>query len=210
MRQVFLLPLMSLLAACTPAPAPDAAPAPVEEATVAAGPVPADPVAALAADAADPASADPSAEAPVATATFAEAAPAASAAGTARLSGRITYPSEELPVMRVCAVDSTDPGSAVCVRTAAAQDAYSLDVPAGSWWLLAWPQDTGTEGDPGLYSAASVCLARGAAGCDDHALALVDVRAGEVREGLDINDWYYDRSEFPPPMPPQDPDDGSQ
>ena len=180
MRQGLLL---LLLAGCTPAPAPDAAPAPVEEAVAPAGPVAADPVAASPTD-----------------------TPAATM--TARLAGRITYPSEELPVMRVCAVDSTDPGSAVCTRTTAGQDTYTLDVPAGAWWLLAWPQDTGTEGDPGLLSEASACLVRGEAGCDDHALALLTVQPGDAREGLDINDWYYDRGEFPPPMPPQDPDDG--
>ena len=129
---------------------------------------------------------------------------------TARLTGRVTYPSEELPAMRVCAVDSTDPGSAVCVRTAAGQDRFVLDVPAGAWWLLAWPQETGTEGDPGLLSAAGGCLARAEFGCDDHSLALLTVQAGDMRDGLDINDWYYDRTDFPPPMPPQDLHDGSQ
>ncbi len=196
MRQWLLL---LMLAGCTPAPAPDAAPAPVEEAAAPAGPLAADPVAATV---------------PVETPTAAMAgetqaeAAAEAAPLTSRLAGRITYPSEELPVMRVCAVDSADPGSAVCLRTAAGQETYALDVPAGAWWLLAWPQDTGTEGDPGLLSAASACLARGEAGCDDHALALVSVQAGDVRDGLDINDWYYDRSAFPPPMPPHDPDSG--
>ena len=183
MRQGLLWVL--LLAACTPAPVP----APLAEA---AAPVEAAP-----------------APVPDAAVAAADAAPA-SAPTTARISGRLTYPSEELPVMRVCAVDSTEPGSAVCVRTLAHQDAYRLDVPAGAWWLLAWPQDTGTEGDPGLLSAASACLTSGATGCDDHALQLVQVQAGDVRDGLDINDWYYDRGEFPPPKPPRDPDDGSE
>lgn len=123
----------------------------------------------------------------------------------ARLTGRITYPSEELPVMRVCAVDSTDPGHAVCFRTAPGQATYMLDVPAGTWWLLAWPQGTGTAGDPGLLSGASACLASGGTACGDHAPLRVTVAAGDVRDGLDINDWYYDRRAFPPPMPPREP-----
>lgn len=122
----------------------------------------------------------------------------------AQITGRVTYPSEELPAMRVCAVDSTDPGRAVCVVTAPQQEAFSLDVPAGDWWLLAWPRDTGTTGDPGLLSAASACLARAETGCDDHALLALSLAPGERREGIDINDWYYDPATFPPPMPPLD------
>ncbi|MBW8367259.1 MAG: hypothetical protein K0M70_05300 [Arenimonas sp.] len=185
MRQAWLIVL--LLAGCSPAPAPAPAPevAPVPEAA-------------------------PEEDAAVAAGLVAPTPAEVSGPLPARLTGRITYPSEELPVMRVCAVDSTDPGTAVCFRTVAGQATYLLDVPAGAWWLLAWPQDTGTEGDPGLLSAASACLASGATGCDDHALQLVQVQAGDVRDGLDINDWYYDRGEFPPPMPPRDPDDGSQ
>ena len=177
MRQGLLLVL--LLAGCSPAPSPAPAPA--------AKPAPA-----------------PMQDAAEAAGLVAPTPAEVTGPRPARLTGRITYPSEELPVMRACAVDSTDPGTAVCFRTVAGQATYSLDVPAGSWWLLAWPQDTGTAGDPGLLSAASACLASGATGCDDHAPLLVTVASGEVRDGLDINDWYYDPQVFPPPMPPQD------
>ena len=74
---------------------------------------------------------------------------------------------------------------------------------ARAWWLLAWPRDTGAAGDPGLLSAASDCLGSGGVGCDDHALREVVVADGEVREGLDINDWYYDPQAMPPPMEPR-------
>lgn len=174
--------LMLLLAGCSPAPEP---PQPPEASGRAADQAPA-PDAAEAAGLVVPTPA------------------AVSGPQPARLTGRITYPSEELPVMRVCALDSADPGRAVCFRTAPGQATYLLDVPAGDWWLVAWPQDTGTAGDPGLLSAASACLAGGGTGCDDHALLAVTVAAGEARDGLDINDWYYDPSAFPPPMPPLD------
>lgn len=177
MRQGLLIVL--LLAGCSPAPAP----APVPEAKPA-----------------------PAQDAAEAAGLVAPTPVEVTGPLPARLTGRITYPSEELPVMRVCAVDSTDPGTAVCFRTAPGQATYLLDVPAGAWWLLAWPQGTGTAGDPGLLSAASACLASGASGCDDHAPLLVTVAAGDVRDGLDINDWYYDPQAFPPPMPPLDAD----
>jgi len=121
----------------------------------------------------------------------------------ARLAGRVAYPSEYLPPMRVCAVAADDPGSAHCTRTSENEPHYGVSVPAGDWWLLAWPQDTGTAGDPGLLSQASECIGTGGLGCDDHALLVVTVAAGEHRDGLDINDWYYDPRESPPPMEPQ-------
>jgi hypothetical protein len=165
-----------LLAACTPA-APPAA-----EATVA-------PVASTPAQA-------PEASVP--------SPPPGPYPAVARVTGRVTYPSEELPAMRVCALDSTDPGRALCVFTAPQQADFSLEVPAGDWWLLAWPHDTGTAGDPGLLSAASACLARAETGCDDHALLALTLAPGELREGIEINDWYYDPATFPPPMAPRD------
>ncbi len=124
-------------------------------------------------------------------------------AGAARLAGRVAYPSEELPALRVCAIAPMDPGTGYCTDTAVNQPHYAIEVPPGAWWLLAWPRDTGAAGEPGLLSAASDCLGSGGTGCDDHALREVAVAAGEVREGLDINDWYYDPQATPPPMEPR-------
>lgn len=128
--------------------------------------------------------------------------PVARPAGWGLLSGQATYPSEYLPPMRVCAVDAADPGRGYCV--AMAQEAqFQLAVPPGRWWLLAWPQDTGTDTGPGRHSAASDCLAAAQTGCDDHALRAVEVAAGEHRGGLWINDWYADPHADPPPMEPR-------
>jgi hypothetical protein len=133
-----------------------------------------------------------------------EATQAGAADAPATLRGRVMYPSEELPAMRVCGLAVADPGTAHCIGTEVNQMHFELVLPAGEWWLLAWPLDTGTAGDPGLLSAASACLAAGDTGCDDHALLPVRLAAGELRDGLDINDWYYDPAAFPPPMAPAD------
>jgi hypothetical protein len=122
----------------------------------------------------------------------------------ASLGGRVAYPSEESPAMRVCAIDSTDPGTAVCVQTEANSPHWGLVVPAGSWWLVAWPLDTGTEGNPGLLTEASECLGTGGVDCEGHAPKALVVVDGDRLDGLDINDWFYDPREFPPPMPPKD------
>lgn len=132
-----------------------------------------------------------------------QAATARGEASLARLAGRVAYPSEYLPPMRVCALARHDPGTAHCLRTAENEPHFGISVPAGEWLLLAWPQDTGTDGDPGLLSRASECLGTGGLDCDDHALLVVEVAAGEHRGGLDINDWYYDPQVYPPPAPPR-------
>lgn len=131
--------------------------------------------------------------------------PASAAADTtplARLRGQVSYPSEYVPAMRVCAIAADDPGTGHCGETAQNAPDFDLAVPAGDWWLVAWPLDE-AAGDPGVLSNASDCIARADIGCDDHALAAITVTAGETREGLAINDWYYDPREFPPPMQPR-------
>jgi hypothetical protein len=121
----------------------------------------------------------------------------------AHLRGRVSYPSEELPAMRVCALATEDMGLGYCTRTEVNAPHYGLKVPPGTWILLAWPQDTGTEGAPGLLSQASECLATAGLDCDDHDFFELTVDAGEVREGLDINDWYYPPEAPPLPMEPR-------
>lgn len=143
----------------------------------------------------------PSGEDPAAAAT--RTLPGALPPGAARLRGRVAYPSEYLPPMRVCAVATEDPGLGFCTETAENTPHFDLVLPSGTWWLLAWPQGTGTAGEPGLLSQASACLGSGGAGCDDHGLLELTVAPGEVREGLDINDWYYDPTTEPPPMAPR-------
>lgn len=132
----------------------------------------------------------------------ASAAAAADTTPLARLRGQVSYPSEYVPAMRVCAIAADDPGTGHCGETAQNAPDFDLAVPAGDWWLLAWPLDE-AAGDPGVLSNASDCIARADIGCDDHALAAITVTAGETREGLAINDWYYDPREFPPPMQPR-------
>lgn len=202
MRHLWML---LLLTACTPAPAPES-----DSATAGPEAQPGETVAAATTPEAQPSESVAAAATPEAATAPAIAseqavppgAPANQAPDTATFRGRVSYPSEELPAMRVCALDRSDPGRAICTRTAVNQPHYELAVPAGTWWLLAWPQDSGTAGDPGLLSDASECLQTGGVDCQDHALHDIEVAAGDVREGLDINDWYYDPQETPPPMAP--------
>lgn len=179
------------LAGCAPSapPADDAAAAAdTSEISLAAPP----------ADVAPPAEASSS---PPGAATAPDAT--APASPHAVLRGRVSYPSEELPAMRVCALATEDIGLGYCAETAVNAPHYELRVPPGTWVLLAWPQDTGTEGAPGLLSMASECLATSGLDCDDHDFLELTLDAGETREGLDINDWYYPPEAPPLPMEPR-------
>lgn len=194
MRQLMFAGLSVLLAACTPAAAPPASTGPE---TVEAPPGPAaetGPDQALPADVASVPPPPPGIDDPGEDTT---ASPAA------RLRGRVSYPGEDLPAMRVCAIATEDPGWGFCTMTAVNSPHYEVVLPGGTWWLLAWPQDSGTAGEPGLLSLASECLATGGTECNDHTLLEVTLDSGEVREGLDINDWYYEPETQPPPMEPR-------
>ena len=160
----------------------------------------------LAAPPAQPAPSDSAGAAAAASNEAPGAAPpdaAGPATAHAILRGRVSYPSEELPAMRVCALATEDVGLGYCAQTAVNAPHYELRVPPGTWILLAWPQDTGTEGAPGLLSMASECLATSGLNCDDHDFFELTLDAGETREGLDINDWYYPPEAPPLPMEPR-------
>lgn len=113
-------------------------------------------------------------------------------AGWARLAGNVTYPSEELPAMRVCAVDAGDIGRGYCTTLPRQSTDWALAVPPGNWLLWAWPLATGADERPGRHSQASSCLAETGEGCNAHAMRPIEVAAGEARTGLMINDWYAD------------------
>jgi hypothetical protein len=190
----FLVCACLLAAACAPAeetPATDAATAPAAASSA--------PVDTAAPEVAPSATAPP--DVPAASPTGAD--DTAVATPHALLRGRVSYPSEELPAMRVCALATEDVGLGYCAETAVNAPHYELRVPPGTWILLAWPQDTGTEGAPGLLSMASECLATSGLNCDDHDFFELTVDAGETREGLDINDWYYPPEAPPLPMEPR-------
>jgi hypothetical protein len=123
------------------------------------------------------------------------------------LTGKLSYPSEFIPPSRVVAFSLTD-GNAYFVDTAMNQSEYSLDLPAGSYYVVSYPH----EGSPGTTSQAdSYSLGGGpfaggytqmvpcglAVGCDDHTLLPVTVTAGQTITA-DPADWYAPEGTFPP------------
>ncbi|MDO5505758.1 MAG: hypothetical protein Q4F49_05630 [Pseudoxanthomonas suwonensis] len=121
--------------------------------------------------------------------------------GAGPLAGSVTYPSEYIPAMRICAVAVGDYGTGYCIDKPRDAADWRLPVPPGRWWLWAWPEDG--SGVPGRHSQASDCIADGRHGCDDHAMRVLEVGAGETRGGVQINDWYADPEDGINPEPPR-------
>ena len=125
----------------------------------------------------------------------------------ATVKGKLSYPSEFLPPMRVVAFSLTDK-KAYFIDTAKGQGQFSLNLPAGIYYLVSYPFE-GTAGNTG--QADSYMLGGGpfaggytqmvpcglTAGCDDHTLLPITVAEGQTVPA-DPGDWYAPEGTFPP------------
>lgn len=119
------------------------------------------------------------------------------AAGTGRITGSLSYPSEYLPPMRVCAFELAE-ATPYCVRTGKDQAQYRLDgVPPGDYLVLAFPQEA--DALPGGYTG---CVRNLDADCRNHDLQPIIVAAGQTTPDIDPADYYADAADWPQePMP---------
>lgn len=114
----------------------------------------------------------------------------------ATLGGRLAYPSEELPAMRVVAREAA--GATFTVLTQPRQQRYRLEVPAGNYVVFAIPLGMDpTPGQPplrGAHTAYSVCgrdKGKMEAGlCRTGPLVEVRVAHEDARADIDVDDWY--------------------
>lgn len=124
----------------------------------------------------------------------------------ATLTGNLSYPSEFIPAMRVAAFSLTN-GNVYFTDTAKGQGVYSLNVPGGTYYVVAYPY----EGTPGnIGQAASWSMGGGTfsggytkavqcgltAQCLDHALVAVVAFPGQAL-AVDPGDWYALEGSFP-------------
>jgi len=126
---------------------------------------------------------------------------------SATITGKLSYPSEFLPPMRVVAFSLTDK-KAYFVDTAKGQGQFSLNVPAGIYYLVSYPHEgiPGNTGQADSYTLGGGPFAGGytqmvpcglAAGCDDHTLLPITVTEGQT-VAVDPGDWYAPEGTFPP------------
>ncbi len=128
---------------------------------------------------------------------------------TGTILGRLSYPSEMLPPMRVVAFSLTD-GKAYFVDSRD-EGHYSLEVPAGIYYVVSYVYKDAINGNRG--EADSYTLGEGMetaggytqmvpcglkVGCDDHSLLPVTVVAGQTTEEIHADDWYAPSGTFPP------------
>ena len=125
----------------------------------------------------------------------------------ATVTGKLSYPSEFLPPMRVVLFSLTDK-KAYFVDTAKGQGEFSIDVPAGTYYLVSYLYE-GTAGNTGQvdsYTLGGGPFAGGytqmvpcglAAGCDDHTLLPITVTENQT-VSADPGDWYAPEGTFPP------------
>jgi len=125
-------------------------------------------------------------------AAIALAAPAAAVV----LSGRLVSPSARVPALTVYAW-SRSAQRLYSTDTGAGAGSYSLDVPAGRYWVFAVPSGPGAPPVYGAHTQFSLCArdarAVSAGRCADHAFVEVEVARRKVSDA-DLSDWSLDNA----------------
>jgi len=109
------------------------------------------------------------------------------------ITGSLSYPSEGIPPLHIVAFDLLSTEPAASVDTVAGQSTYSLSVPDGIYYVVAYTLDGQHAGG---YTAAVECGL--SVDCTDHALIPVPAAGGLAADGIDPGDWYAPEGTFPP------------
>ena len=119
------------------------------------------------------------------------------------ITGKLSYPSSFIPPMRVV-VFTLDNAVVAYTDTAMNQGSYSIDLPEGTYHVIAYPYDptasvvattTDNKTFAGGYTAAVPCGL--SVDCTDHTLLNVQVAKGQTVHA-DPGDWYVAPGTFPP------------
>jgi hypothetical protein len=113
------------------------------------------------------------------------------------ITGRLSYPSEMIPAMKVVAYQ-VDTGIIYSVDTHERDAFYVLPVPAGSYQVVAYTMGESSfpTGLAGGYSQVVLCGFNES--CLDHSLIEVTALQGSVTAGVDPGDFYAPEGTFPP------------
>jgi hypothetical protein len=115
-------------------------------------------------------------------------APTATVQATGSVSGRLGYPSEMVPPLRVVAFNIVT-GEYYWQNTVLNQTNYRFDeLPAGTYHVLAYLIDNPSRTFYAAYSNFVTCGYQES--CTDHTLVAVEVKAGMETTNVDPNDWY--------------------
>jgi hypothetical protein len=128
--------------------------------------------------------------------------PLAKAGSTGSISGKLSFPSEGIPALRIVAFNIEN-GKYYAVEIAAGAKAYQIKgLPAGSYQVVAYTLDGSLSGG---YSQAVLCGL--SENCTDHSLIDVSVEAGQNTPDINPDDWFAPPGSFPadPLAPPLQP-----
>ena len=114
--------------------------------------------------------------------------PTATVQATGSVSGRLGYPSEMVPPLRVVAFNTLT-GEYYWQNTVLNQTNYRFEaLPVGTYHVLAYLIDTPSRTFYAAYSSFVTCGYLES--CTDHTLVTVEVKAGMETTNVDPNDWY--------------------
>lgn len=112
---------------------------------------------------------------------------AAVLAGT--IEGAVAFPSQTVPAMTVYAAD-LETSRLHTIQLARGQTNFSLEVPAGRYWVFLAPNEPGAPDIYGAYTRYSLCAPHDVDGqCTDHSLIPVIV-GGKTLHVVTVDDWY--------------------
>lgn len=120
----------------------------------------------------------------------------ADAQGGGSISGVIQHPAQAVPAMRICAIGSGAPAQArrICVSTQTGDDTYRIDgLPADEYIVIARTEHASALYRVGGHMQPVQCIR---APCPAMPKA-VKVDAGAHIEGVDLNEFYERREDFP-------------
>ena len=133
---------------------------------------------------------------PVNTAVATPTAPEISSE-TGTITGKLTYPADAIPAMRVAAF-KVSTGEVSFMDTTAGQTSYSFELPVGTYRVVAY--SIGSAGFPsgvaGGYTQAVLCGFSG--GCNDHSLVDINVTAGATVSDINPGDFFQPGGTYPP------------
>ena len=109
------------------------------------------------------------------------------------ITGHLSYPSEGIPPLKVVAFDVITQAPVASVETEAGQSTYSLSVPGGIYYVVAYTLDGQLAGG---YTVAVQCGL--SVECTDHTLLPVPTANGMAAGDIDPADWYAPAGAFPP------------
>lgn len=106
------------------------------------------------------------------------------------IEGTVTFPSQLVPSMTLYASD-LDTAQVHTVQLSRGQTNFTLEVPAGRYFVFLAPNEPGAPNIYGAYTQYSLCASREADGkCGDHALIPVAITAKAPRSAVTVDDWY--------------------